>query len=58
MPLIGMDTGEVDFSELKLILSEPIIVGDKVMKAGASIYYGNQIPAHDKSHCCQINIHS
>ena len=43
MPPIGMATGGVDFSELKLVLSEPVMAGDKVIKAGASINYGNFI---------------
>ena len=42
MPPIGMAIGGVDPSELKLILSVPIIEGDKVIKAGTSIDYGNQ----------------
>ena len=43
MPPIGMATGGVDFSELKLVLSEPVMEGDKVIKAGASVNYGRFI---------------
>lgn len=43
MPPIGMATGGVDFTELKLQLSDPVMEGDKVIKEGASINYGNFI---------------
>lgn len=43
MPPIGMATGGVDFTELKLQLSDPVVEGDKVIKEGASINYGSFI---------------
>lgn len=43
MPPIGMATGGVDFTELKIQLSDPVMQGDKVIKEGASINYGNFI---------------
>ena len=43
MPPIGMATGGVDFTELKIQLSDPVMEGDKVIKEGASINYGNFI---------------
>ena len=43
MPPIGMATGGVDFTELKIPLSDPVMDGDKVIKEGASINYGNFI---------------
>ena len=43
MPPIGVATGGVDFTELKLQLTDPIMEGDKVIKEGASINYGNFI---------------
>jgi large conductance mechanosensitive channel len=43
MPPIGMATGGVDFTELKIPLSDPVMEGDKVIKEGASINYGNFI---------------
>ncbi|WP_026463073.1 large-conductance mechanosensitive channel protein MscL [Adhaeribacter aquaticus] len=43
MPPIGMITGGVDFTELKIQLSNPVMEGEKVIKEGASINYGNFI---------------
>lgn len=43
MPPIGMVTGGVDFTELKIQLSDPVVEGDKVIREGASINYGNFI---------------
>ncbi|MGV3586033.1 MAG: large-conductance mechanosensitive channel protein MscL [Adhaeribacter sp.] len=43
MPPIGMATGGVDFTSLKLQLSDPVMEGDRVVKEGASINYGNFI---------------
>ncbi|KAA5544071.1 large-conductance mechanosensitive channel protein MscL [Adhaeribacter rhizoryzae] len=43
MPPIGMATGGVDFTDLKLQLSDPVMEGNRVVKEGASINYGNFI---------------
>jgi large conductance mechanosensitive channel len=43
MPPIGMATGGVDFSELKIQLSDPVMEGDRVVREGASINYGSFI---------------
>jgi large conductance mechanosensitive channel len=43
MPPIGMATGGVDFSELKVQLSDPVITNGQVVKEGASLNYGNFI---------------
>lgn len=43
MPPIGMATGGVDFTELKVQLSDPVMENGKVVKEGASINYGNFI---------------
>jgi large conductance mechanosensitive channel len=43
MPPIGMATGGVDFTDLKLQLSDPVIENGAVIKEGASVNYGNFI---------------
>lgn len=43
MPPIGVATGGVDFTELKIPLTNPVIQDGKVIKEGASINYGNFI---------------
>ena len=43
MPPIGVITGGVDFTELKLQLTQPVIENGAVVKEGASINYGNFI---------------
>ncbi|WP_026462553.1 large-conductance mechanosensitive channel protein MscL [Adhaeribacter aquaticus] len=43
MPPIGVATGGVDFTDLKIQLTDPIIENGKVVKAGASLNYGNFI---------------
>jgi large conductance mechanosensitive channel len=43
MPPIGMATGGVDFTELKVHLSDPVVENGKVIREGASINYGNFI---------------
>ena len=43
MPPIGVATGGVDFTDLKIQLTEPVIENGKIIKAGASINYGNFI---------------
>jgi large conductance mechanosensitive channel len=43
MPPIGMATGGVDFTELKVQLSDPVVENGKVIREGASINYGNFI---------------
>lgn len=45
MPPIGMATGGVDFTELKVQLSDPVLENGKVVKEGASLNYGNFIQA-------------
>jgi large conductance mechanosensitive channel len=43
MPPIGMATGGVDFTELKISLSDPVMENGKVLKEGASVNYGRFI---------------
>jgi large conductance mechanosensitive channel len=43
MPPIGMATGGVNFTELKVQLSDPVIANGKVVKEGATLNYGNFI---------------
>lgn len=43
MPPIGVATGGVDFTDLKVQLTDPIIENGKVIKEGASLNYGNFI---------------
>jgi large conductance mechanosensitive channel len=43
MPPIGMVTGGVDFSELKVQLTDPLVANGQVIKEGASLNYGNFI---------------
>jgi large conductance mechanosensitive channel len=43
MPPIGMATGGVDFTELKVQLSDPVLENGKVIREGASLNYGNFI---------------
>lgn len=43
MPPIGMATGGVDFAELAVQLSDPVIENGVVVKEGAAIRYGNFI---------------
>jgi large conductance mechanosensitive channel len=45
MPPIGMATGGVNFTELKVQLTDPVIANGKVVKEGASLNYGNFIQA-------------
>ncbi len=40
MPPIGYLMGGTDFTKMKYVLSEAVMEGDKVIKAGASINYG------------------
>ncbi len=40
MPPLGMIIGGTDFSSLKIMLSEPVISGGKVVVEGASLNYG------------------
>lgn len=43
MPPFGMILGGVDFTDLKIQLSDPVMNGDQVVKKGASLNYGNFI---------------
>lgn len=43
MPLLGMVTGEVDFSELKIILKEAVKEGAEIIEPEVSINYGSFI---------------
>ena len=43
MPPLGMVIGGTDFTSFKIMLSEPVISGGKVVSPGASINYGNFI---------------
>ena len=43
MPPFGMILGGVDFTDLKIQLSEPVLDGTRVVKQGASLNYGNFI---------------
>jgi large conductance mechanosensitive channel len=43
MPPIGVATGGVDFTDLKVQLTDPVIQDGKVIKEGASLNYGNFI---------------
>ena len=43
MPPIGVATGGVDFTDLKVQLTDPVILDGKVIKEGASLNYGNFI---------------
>ena len=43
MPPFGMILGGVDFTDLKIQLTDPVMEGDRVIKEGASINYGNFI---------------
>jgi large conductance mechanosensitive channel len=43
MPPIGMATGGVDFTELKVQLTDPVVENGRVVKEGASLNYGNFI---------------
>jgi large conductance mechanosensitive channel len=43
MPPIGMATGGVDFTELKVQLSDPVMENGKIIREGASLNYGNFI---------------
>lgn len=43
MPPIGLATGGVDFSELKVQLSDPVVENGRVIKEGAALNYGNFI---------------
>lgn len=45
MPPIGLATGGVDFTELKVQLSDPVVENGRVVKEGASLNYGNFIQA-------------
>ena len=45
MPAIGVATSGVDFSELKIQLTHPIIENGKIIKEGAAIGYGKFIQA-------------
>jgi large conductance mechanosensitive channel len=45
MPPIGMATGGVNFRELKVQLSDPVLVNGQVVKEGATLNYGNFIQA-------------
>jgi large conductance mechanosensitive channel len=45
MPPIGVATGGVNFSELKIPLTDPVLADGKVVKPGASLNYGNFIQA-------------
>lgn len=40
MPPIGMLMGKVDFKDLKIVLSEAVMEGDKVAKEAVAINYG------------------
>lgn len=43
MPPIGMVTGGVDFSALKVQLTDPVIENGRVVQEGAALNYGNFI---------------
>lgn len=43
MPPIGVALGGVDFTDLKIQLSDPVMEGGQVVSEGASINYGNFI---------------
>ncbi len=43
MPPIGVATSGVDFTDLKVQLTNPVIADGKVIKEGASLNYGNFI---------------
>lgn len=43
LPPIGQALGGVDFSELKLMLSEDVVAADGTVTPGAAIRYGNFI---------------
>lgn len=43
MPPIGVATGGVDFTDLKVLLTDPVVENGKVIKEGASLNYGNFI---------------
>lgn len=45
MPPIGLLIGGVDFKELKLVLSDPVVQAGQVVTEGASINYGNFVQA-------------
>ena len=45
MPPIGLVLGEVDFSQLKLILQQASVTEDGTAKAEVAIYYGELINA-------------
>jgi len=45
MPAIGVATSGVDFSELKIQLTQPVIENGKIIKEGAAIGYGKFIQA-------------
>jgi len=43
MPPIGVATGGVDFTDLKVQLTDPVIENGKTIKEGASLNYGKFI---------------
>jgi large conductance mechanosensitive channel len=43
MPLVGMLTGGIDFSQMKYVLSEAVMDGDKVVTPENAIAYGKLI---------------
>lgn len=43
MPIFGFLTAGMDFKSLKIVLSEAVTEGSKVIKPEAAIYYGNFI---------------
>jgi len=43
MPPIGVATGGVDFTDLKVQLTDPVMQDGKVIKPGATLNYGNFI---------------
>lgn len=45
MPLVGMLTGGMDFSQMKYVLSEAVVEGAKVIKPENAISYGKVITA-------------
>lgn len=45
MPVVGMLTGGMDFSQMKYVLSEAVVEGGKVIKPENAISYGKVITA-------------
>lgn len=43
MPLLGMITGKIDFSELKLVLQEAVMEGEEIITAEVAVKYGSFI---------------